>query len=269
MAARPLRTESASEEAQEQQQVQEPQESPEVIEQRPNQLLSAADWARRQERLHILTIKPPTKKKNDLKLACIECRVQGRRVECRTICQECIPQHGFCSMVCLQEHHRREKIFQSSQDNQRESIEDASSHAPSRSPYSSPQHYPSVPENSPALQDENSSALQDELPDANTFVRGRSSDESLQTHMDPTNDWMDEVPTSPVQETTPLDLSSADRRSPKEPYKDTDEGNRRSPKAPYPYQDTSEDGDSNLPLRPSTSENVKDIVKKEEYGQAL
>ena len=147
-------------------------------------------------------------------------------------------------MVCLQAHHRRENIFQASQNNQRERIEDAaSSHDPSRSP--SPQHYPSVPFNSPALQDENSSSLQEDLPNANTFRSARSSDEM--THMDPTNDWMDDLPTSPtspVQETTHLHVSSSDRITPKEPT------------AQYPYKDPSADGDSNLPLRPDTPEGV-------------
>ena len=124
LATRPLRPESAPEQPQEpEEEALEPQEGVEVIKQLASELLSAADWARRQERLHTLTIKPPTQKKQDPKLACIECRFHGRkRRDRRTICKVCTPQRGFCSIECLQEHHKREGIFQSSsQDNQRES----------------------------------------------------------------------------------------------------------------------------------------------------
>ena len=92
-AARRVRTESAPAHP-------EPQEArvhqPQVIHELARELLSAADWVRRQEREHILCIKPPTKKKKDPKLACIECRAQSRgRVERRTIFQQCKPQRVF------------------------------------------------------------------------------------------------------------------------------------------------------------------------------
>ena len=80
LAARPLRPESAPEQPEELPvEPLEPQEGVEVIKQLAKELLSADKWARRQERLHTLIIKPPTKKKQDPRLACVECRFHGRK----------------------------------------------------------------------------------------------------------------------------------------------------------------------------------------------
>ena len=91
----------------------EPEEGVEVIQQLDEELLSADEWSKRQERLHRLISKPPTKKKQDPRLACVNCRFHGRkRKDSRTICKVCNPQRGFCTIECLQDHHHREGIFQ-------------------------------------------------------------------------------------------------------------------------------------------------------------
>ena len=117
LAARPLQSESAPS-SPEQDQVQEAlpdelqlQDPLEVPEERPNELLSAAEWARRQESRHYLIIKPPTRKSLNPKLKCKECTRRGARKERRTICNGCTPHVGFCSMECLRAHHFRENIF--------------------------------------------------------------------------------------------------------------------------------------------------------------
>ena len=91
-------------------------EGPAEVDQPPSregqvQLLSA-------ENEHIITMKPPTKKKKYPKLACVECKHKtGARKERRTICKIC--ETGFSSYTCLREHHVRKKIFiPSSQEDQ-------------------------------------------------------------------------------------------------------------------------------------------------------
>ena len=70
LAARPLSAPSAPDRPEEN---QEPGEgtSQQPDEQAP-ELLSAADWSLRAQRQHILIIKPPTAKKRDPKLKCVE-----------------------------------------------------------------------------------------------------------------------------------------------------------------------------------------------------
>ena len=113
LAARPLRTDAAPDEPNQEQVVH---EIPEVIQETDTDKLSAVEWQKIQERQHVLTEKPPTKSKDKPRLACIECKYSGsKRNDVRTICRVCLPQRGLCSDKCLKENHIRTRIFQPTQ----------------------------------------------------------------------------------------------------------------------------------------------------------
>ena len=121
LAARPLRTDTAP---------NDPQADQRVVQEHPgsshsgDQLgedgcggdpdkLSADEWRKIQEREHVLMDKPPTKRKEKPRLACVECKYNNRRRnDVRTICSVCEPQRGLCSEKCLKENHIRTRVFQ-------------------------------------------------------------------------------------------------------------------------------------------------------------
>ena len=200
---------------------------PTVIQEHDRELLSAADWAQKQEQMHTLCIKPPTKKRRDPYLACIECK--PNRVERRTICTACKPQRGFCSIECLRKHHFREGIFtSSSQVDHQESIQDASSQATQSDqnvagPSSEPQlaTLPQIYQAS-ALPEEITPASASESPlhDYNSFVPLPSPQSFAfsSTPMNLSNNWIDQT-------------TSDDRTTPTQVGPHTPEG-------PYPYQNS-------------------------------
>ena len=121
LAARPLRTDTAP---------NDPQADQRVVQEHPGsshsgdqlgedgcggdpEKLSADEWRKIQEREHVLMDKPPTKRKEKPRLACVECKYNNRRRnDVRTICSVCEPQRGLCSEKCLKENHYRTRVFQ-------------------------------------------------------------------------------------------------------------------------------------------------------------
>ena len=121
LAARPLRTDTAP---------NDPQADQRVVQEHPGsshsgdqlgedgcggdpEKLSADEWRKIQEREHVLMDKPPTKRKEKPRLACVECKYNNRRRnDVRTICSVCEPQRGLCSEKCLKENHIRTRVFQ-------------------------------------------------------------------------------------------------------------------------------------------------------------
>ena len=121
LAARPLRTDTAP---------NDPQADQGVVQEHPGsshsgdqlgeegcdgdpEKLSADEWRKIQEREHVLMDKPPTKRKEKPRLACVECKYNNRkRNDVRTICSVCEPQRGLCSEKCLKENHIRTRVFQ-------------------------------------------------------------------------------------------------------------------------------------------------------------
>ena len=121
LAARPLRTDTAP---------NDPEADQRVVQEHPGsshsgdqlgeegcdgdpEKLSADEWRKIQEREHVLMDKPPTKRKEKPRLACVECKYNNRRRnDVRTICSVCEPQRGLCSEKCLKENHYRTRVFQ-------------------------------------------------------------------------------------------------------------------------------------------------------------
>ena len=195
------------------------QGGPQVIQEHDRELLSAADWAQKQEQMHTLCIKPPTKKRKDPYLQCRECK--PKRVERRTICKACKPQMGFCSIECLRKHHFREGIFtSSSQVDDQESIQDASSQATQSDqnvagPSSEPQlaTAPQIDQESalPVQEITPPSATTSPLHDYNAFVPPLPSPQGSgksfafsSTPMNLSNNWINEDTSDDRRPTTPV-----------------------------------------------------------------